>query len=63
MTTPLGINDVQIRCGRVLPKKSPTISIQKSKEDEAPEKDMNLDQENSASSRTMFCFFAGSTFS
>lgn len=46
MITPLGLNDVQLRSGRVLQKKSPTNAIKKSKEDEVHEKDANLDQEN-----------------
>ena len=46
MITPLGLNDVQLRSSRVLPKNSPTTSIQKSKGDEVHEKDLNIDQEN-----------------
>lgn len=46
MITPLGLNDVQLRSGRVLQKKSQKISIQKSKEDKVHENDENIDQEN-----------------
>jgi len=45
MITPLGLNDVQLRFGRVLQKKSPTTAIQKSKGDEVHDKDVNLDEE------------------
>lgn len=46
MITPLGLNDVQLRSGRVLQNNSPTTAIKKSKEDEFHEKYVNLDQEN-----------------
>ena len=45
MITPLDLNNVQLRSGRILEKRLPLVVIQESREDEPLEKEISLNQE------------------